>query len=139
MHALPSSLAPAAAGSNRAASDRRRRWRDAAADLLGPAAVLVATWSLLWIASIGRSAGVATRRQSRVRPARHGLDPGALTVVIEVSALRARGRTFAMVGAGLAAAALGLAIEWHILVAVLQVYTTLPSWWPASSQRRRRR
>ena len=41
----------------------------------------------------------------------------ALTAVIEASALRARGRTFAMVGAGIAAAALGSAIGIPILIA----------------------
>ena len=56
MQALPSSLVPAAAGSNRAASDRRRRWRDAAANMLAPAAVLVATW-ILFQSAIGLSFG----------------------------------------------------------------------------------
>ena len=138
MQALPSSLAPAAAGSNRAASDRRRRWRDAAADMLGPAAVLAATLSLFQIAvELGRgrqawgswgwwgpvafSASVFLIMVSILV---------ALTAVIEASGLRARGRTFAMVGAGIAAAATASAIGIPIWIALWSApWSTPVVWW----------
>ncbi len=120
MQALPTSLAPAAAGSNRVASDRRRRWRYAAADLLGPAAVLVATWILFQIAiSLGEGKqGWGLVAWSAIGPLVTISILVALTAVVEVSQLGARGRTFAMVGAGIAAAALGVAIGIPILIAV---------------------
>src|SRR4029453_8013730 len=112
MQALPTELAPATAGSNRAQSDRRRRWRDAATDMLGPAAVLAATWTLFQIAidlRNGKQGGglvawnaIGTLFMISILV--------ALAAVVEVSALGARVRTFAMVGAGIVAAAVGLGI-----------------------------
>ena len=135
MHALPTKLAPAAAGSNRAASDRKRRWRDAATDMLGPAAVLVATSSLFQIVidlgqgqqwrNIPYSAfGLLTMVSILV----------ALTAVVEVSALGVRGRMFALVGAGIAAAALGSAITIPISNEAWEVgsqtrWSTPVLWW----------
>jgi hypothetical protein len=94
---------------------------------VSPAAVLVATWSLFW----GLTAGLQGWRlvaNSVFGPLVMVSILAALIVVIEISALRARGRTFALVGAGLAAAALGLVIEWQIMVAILK--PTLPFRWP---------
>jgi hypothetical protein len=100
--------------------------------MLGPAAVLVATSSLFQIVidlgqgqqwrNIPYSAfGLLTMVSILV----------ALTAVVEVSALGARGRMFALVGAGIAAAALGTAIGFPILIAVGFV-STPPSWAPES-------
>ena len=110
MRALPTSLAPAAAGSNRAASDPKRRWRDAAADMLAPAATLVATWILF---QIGLSVGEGWRLVALtvIPPLGTISILVALTAVVEVSALGARGRTFAMVGAAIVAAAVGNVIH----------------------------
>jgi len=133
MQTLPTSLAPAS-GSNRTGSDRWRRWRDAAAVLLGPAAVFVAAWSLVEIPislALGKAWGWRLVVFSATSPLIIVSVLVALIAVIEASALRARGRTFALVGAGIAAAALGTAIGFPILIAVGFV-STPPSWAPES-------
>ena len=137
MQALPSSLAPATAGSNRAASDWRRRWRDAAADMLGPAAVLAATMTLFQIAiELGRGpqAWGSWRWWGPVAFSASALliivsILVALTAVIEASALRARGRTFALVGAGIAAAATGNTIGTLIWLAMWSAPWSMPVFW----------
>ena len=131
MQALPTSLAPAS-GSNRTGSDRWRRWRDAAAELLGPAAVFVAAWSLVEIPislAQGKAWGWRLVVFSATNPLIMVSVLVALIAVIEASTLRARGRTFATVGAGIAAAALGNAIGFPILIAV-EFVSTPPPWAP---------
>jgi len=133
MQALPSSLVPAAAGSNPAASDRRRRWRDAAADRLAPAGVLVAIWILFQLGqgSFDGSRGWGFVTWNTIGPLATISILVALTAMIEVSALGARGRTVATVGAAMAAAAVGIVIFLAMLHAAGREPGP-PGWtWPA--------
>jgi hypothetical protein len=102
--------------------------------MLGPAAVLAATWTLFQIAIDLRNG-----KQGWGLVAWNAIGTlfmisilVALAAVVEVSALGARVRTFAMVGAGIVAAAVGLAIFIPIALAVGYVVSSrsMPvMWW----------